>query len=98
MSYASLEHRIRIALGKAFHHKHHTGAEGAVDIGNIASEHNVSEDQVKEQLAFLHANNVLSGPLALEGEHTAGVPAAMYHDVHITDAGLGWAAAGYPVL
>ena len=98
MSDESLEHRIRVALGNAFHHKHHTGGEGAVDIEHIASEHNVSEDQVKEQLAFLHRQNIIGGPLEFEGMQVAGVPGAMYDDVHITDTGLGWAASGYPVL
>jgi hypothetical protein len=97
MSVESLEHRIRVALGKAFHHKHHTES-GSVDILNIASEHEVSEDQVKEQLAYLHRQNLLGGPLEFEGHQVAGVPGGAYDDVHITDAGLGWAAAGYPVL
>jgi hypothetical protein len=98
MSVESVEHRIRVALGKAFHHKHHN-PDGAVDLENIAAEHGVSEDQVKEQMAYLRNQNILAGPLAVEGAQVSGVPAEFYGDQHsLSDNGLAWASAGYPVL
>ena len=94
MSIDSLEHRIRVSLGKAFHHKH-TTKEGAVDIEAIASEHGVSNDQVQEQIAYLKRQNILSGPLGMDESQVEGVPAG---DHDLTFNGLGWATAGYPII
>jgi hypothetical protein len=98
MAVDSVEHRIRVALGKAFHHKHQH-PEGAVDLGNIAAEQGVSEDQVKEQMTYLRDQNILAGPEAVESEQISGVPAELFGDEHsLSDDGLAWASAGYPVL
>ena len=95
MAENSLEHRIRVALGKALHHKHRTGS-GSVDIENIASEQGVSVDQVKEQFVWLREQNLAGGPLDLEGEQIAKVPAGWFGDHELTDAGLEWAEEGFP--
>lgn len=97
MTHESIEHRIRAALGKAFHHKHESGEETA-SLENIASEHGVSEDQVKEQLSYLRSQNLLGGPLAIEGQGVANVPIGNFADHELTDEGLAWARAGYPYI
>jgi hypothetical protein len=58
----------------------------------------VSEDQLKEQLAYLRSQNLIGGPLAIEGEQTIGVPSATYKDTYLTEEGLAWAEAGYAVI
>ncbi len=95
MSDESLAHRIRVSLGKAFHHKHTTN-EGTVDVEHIANEHGVSEDQVMEQFAWLREQNMVAGPLENEARQIGGVPGANIHDHNITEDGLLWAASGYP--
>jgi len=97
MSENSIEHRIRVALGKALHHKHRTGS-GSVDLEHIASEHNVSVDQVKEQFSWLREQNLVGGPLDLEGEQIARVPAYWFDEHELTDQGLEWAEAGFPAV
>lgn len=97
MAEDSIEHRIRVAIGKAFHHKHETG-EASANLENIAGEHGVSEDQVKEQVAYLKKQNVLGGPLAAEGEQVANIPFGAYAAYALTDEGLAWAGAGYNYL
>jgi hypothetical protein len=95
MTESSLEHRIRVALGRAFHHRHRNGS-GSVDIEDIAAEHGVSEDQVMEQLAWLRHQNLLGGPMMDESLQVAGVPLAGYDEHHLTDEGVAWAESGYP--
>ncbi len=97
MSEDSIEHRIRVAIGKAFHHKHQTG-EGSANLENIAAEHGVSEDQVKEQIAYLKKQNYLGEPLAGEGAQVANVPFAGFAAYALTEEGLAWAGAGYNYL
>ncbi len=97
MTEESIEHRIRVEIGKAFHHKHQTQS-GTVDLQNIAAQHGVSEDQVKEQIAYLKKQNILGGPLAGEGEQVANVPFAALASYELTDEGLAWAGAGYNYL
>ncbi len=97
MTEQSIEHRIRVAIGKAFHHKHQTQA-GTVDLQNIAAQHGVSEDQVKEQMAYLRSQNLLDGPLAAEGEQIADVPITGFGDYQLTEEGLAWVEAGYNYL
>jgi hypothetical protein len=97
MTEESLEHRIRVSLGKAFHHKHKTQA-GAVDIEDIASQHGVSNDQVEEQIAFLKSQDILSGPMGLEGEQVSHVPGSVSGDAVLTAVGLQWAESGYPAF
>jgi len=97
MTEESIEHRIRVAIGKAFHHKHQTGT-GTVDLDNIASDHGVSEDQVKEQIAYLKKQNVIGGPMASEGEQVANVPISGFGEYQLTEEGLAWAGAGYNYL
>src|SRR6188472_2212375 len=97
MSIDSVEHRIRVSIGKVLHHKR-TNPEGTVDIEHIAQEHGVSEDQVREQVAWLRSQNLVGGPLEIEGQQVSQVPneALGLHD--LSEAGLAWAMAGYPVL
>lgn len=98
MSDESWEHRVRVALGKAFHHRHHN-PEGAVDLEHIAREQGVSEDQVKEQMAYLREQNLLVGPLASEGQQVSGVPSHTFADQHqLSDAGFAWVSAGFPIV
>ena len=97
MTEESLEHRIRVALGKAFHHKH-TTQSGDVDVESIASEHGVSNDQVREQISYLKSQDIISGPMALEGAQVAGVPGSVSDDSILTATGLGWAETGYPAF
>lgn len=95
MSENSLEHRIRVALGKVFHHKHKSGS-GAVNIEQIASEHDVSVSQVKEQFAWLREQNLINGPLDVESEQISHVPASWFQDHELTEEGLEWAESGFP--
>lgn len=96
MSENSLEHRIRVALGKALHHKHRTKS-GSVNLEDVAAEHDVSVDQVKEQFGWLREQNLIGGPLDLEGEQIANVPAYWFEEHELTDQGLDWAEAGFPI-
>jgi hypothetical protein len=97
MSDESFVHKIRVSIGQAFHHKHHN-PDGKVDIESIASEHGVSEDQVREQMEYLRGQNMIRGPLSNEGLQVRGVPQYMMDDHHMTEDGLNWAMAGYPVI
>lgn len=97
MSDESIFHKIRVDIGKAFHHKR-TDPEGMVDIESIASENGVSEDQVREQMSYLHSQNMIRGPLANEGLQVRGVPDGELDQHHLTEDGLAWANAGYPVI
>jgi hypothetical protein len=97
MTEESLEHRIRVSLGKMFHHNHKTQS-GDVDIEGIASEHGVSNDQVREQIAYLKSQDILSGPMALEGAQVSGVPGSGSDNSILTATGLGWAESGYPAI
>lgn len=97
MSDESFAHKIRVSIGQAFHHKHHDPA-GKVDIESIASEHGVSESQVREQMEYLRSQNMIRGPLSNEGMQVRGVPQTMMDDHHLTEDGLNWAMAGYPVI
>ena len=93
----SLAYKIRVSIGKAFHHKHHD-PEGKVDLEGIASEHGVSEDQVREQLGYLRQQNLIGGPLEFEGEQIRRVPSAVFDDHHLTPDGVAWAASSFPLI
>ena len=95
MADASLEHRIRVALGRAFHHKHKM-RDGSVDIEHIASEHGVSEDQVMEQFAWLRNQGLIDGPLNNESRQIGKIPAEMIDQHHLTGEGLNWAETDFP--
>jgi hypothetical protein len=97
MTDESRAHRIRVSIGKAFHHKHHD-PDGKVDLERIASEHGVSEDQVREQVDYLRQQNLIGGPLEFEGEQIRGVPSSVFDDHHLTPDGLAWANSGFPVI
>ena len=97
MSDDSIIHKIRTSIGEAFHHKHKDPA-GKVDIESIASENGVSEDQVREQMEYLRSQNLIRGPLSNEGLQVRGVPSEMMDHHHLTEDGLAWADAGYPVI
>lgn len=93
----SLAHQIRVSLGKAFHGKHLDPA-GKVDIESIASENGVSESQVREQMNYLRTQNMIRGPLANEGLQVRDVPDHEPNAHDLTDEGLAWSLAGYPVI
>jgi hypothetical protein len=95
MAGASLEHRIRADIGKALHRRHLDGA-GVVDIEHIARENGVSQDQVEEQFSWLREQNLVQGPMDIESEQVADVPANWYGEHSLTDLGLAWAENGYP--
>jgi len=97
MSIESIEHKIRVSIGKALHHNR-SNPEGKVDIEHVAEEHGVSEDQVREQVAWLHRQNLVGGPLANESLQVAGVPGGSLGDLQYTEAGMAWSMAGYPLL
>jgi hypothetical protein len=99
MSIDSIEHRIRVSIGKVLHHKHtNANPDGTVDIEHIAREHGVSEDQVREQVAWLRGQNLIGGPLEIEGQQVSQVPNETLGNHQLSDAGLAWAMAGYPLL
>lgn len=93
----SLAHKIRVSIGKAFHHKHHDPS-GKIDLESIASEHGVSEDQVQEQMSYLRQQNLIGGPLESEGQQISQVPSSVFDDHHLTPDGIIWATAGFPVM
>jgi hypothetical protein len=95
MAAPSLEHRIRAELGRALHRRHVDGS-GTVDIAHIAREQGVSEDQVREQFAWLREQNLVQGPMDLESEQIDDVPPSWYGAHSLTDLGLAWAENGYP--
>ena len=95
MAAESLEHRIRVSLGKALHHRHHD-QDGVADIENIASEHGVSEDQVMEQVSWLREQNLIEGPMQNESGQIARIPASEWSNHKFTSDGLEWAGAGFP--
>lgn len=95
MAAASLEHRIRADIGKALHRKH-LDAAGALDIEHIARENDVSQDQVEEQFKWLRQQNIIQGPMELEGEEIEDVPPTSYGAHSLTDLGLAWAENGFP--
>ncbi len=97
MSDDSIIHKVRVSIGKAFHYKHKDPA-GKVDLESIASENGVSEDQVREQMEYLRSQNLIRGPLSNEGMQVRGVPAELMDNHHLTEDGLAWADAGYPVI
>ncbi len=97
MSIESIEHKIRVSVGKALHHNR-SHAEGQVDIEHVAQEHGVSEDQVREQVAWLRSQNLVNGPLEYESQQVSHVPTESLGNVQFSDAGLAWAMAGYPLL
>jgi hypothetical protein len=95
MAAVSLEHRIRVDIGKALHRKHLDQA-GAVDVEHIARENDVSQDQVEEQFRWLREQNLVQGPMTDESEQIADVPANWYGAHSLTDLGLMWAENGFP--
>lgn len=95
MTQTSLEHRIRVSLGKALHHRRND-ADGVVDIEHIASEHGVSEDQVMEQVGWLREQNLVDGPLQSESGQIGKIPASEWPNHKLTSDGLEWAGAGFP--
>lgn len=95
MSQTSLEHRIRVSLGKALHHRHHD-PDGVADIESIASEHGVSEDQVMEQVAWLREQNLIEGPMQNESGQIGHIPPSEWPNHRLTSDGLDWAGAGFP--
>jgi DNA-binding GntR family transcriptional regulator len=97
MSIESIEHKIRVSIGKALHHNK-SNPDGKVDVEHVADEHGVSEDQVREQMAWLHNQNLIGGPLANESRQVSQVPYGSLNDVEFSEAGLAWSMAGYPML
>ena len=97
MSIESIEHKIRVSIGKALHHNK-SDQEGKLDIEHIADEHGISQDQVQEQVAWLHRQNLVAGPLEYESQQVSGVPGASLRKLDYTEAGLAWSMAGYPLL
>lgn len=93
----SIFHKIRVDLGKAFHHKH-TNPDGKVDIESIATENGVSQSQVQEQMEYLRRQNLIAGPMANEGLQVRGVPDSELDQHNLTQDGLAWSMAGYPVI
>jgi hypothetical protein len=90
----ALNHPIRVAIGRALHHKHLTHA-GSVDLEHIASELGVSEDQMLEQFAWLREQKLISGPLGTESEQIDHVPTSSFDQHRLTDEGLAWAESGF---
>jgi hypothetical protein len=95
MAGPSLEHRIRADLVRALHRKHLDGS-GTVDIEHIARENGVSQDQVEEQFNWLREQNLVQGPMDIESDQVAAVPADWYGAHSLTDLGRAWAEDGYP--
>ncbi len=91
-------HAIRQSIGKVVYWNTQNDNEGKADIESIAREHNVSEDQVRDQMEFLRSQNLIRGPLANEGLQVREVPGHMLAHHTLTEDGLAWADAGYPVL
>jgi len=98
MSIDSIEHKIRVSIGKVLHHKHHNPEEGSVDIEHIAQEHGVSEDQVREQMTWLRTQNLIAGPLEYEGMQVSEVPMESLGAHDLSESGMAWAMAGYPLI
>lgn len=91
-------HAIRQSIGKVVYWNTQDDAEGKPDLEAIAREHDVSESQVAEQMEYLRSQNLIRGPLSNEGLQVRGVPDYMLDKHHLTEDGLAWADAGYPVL